>query len=53
MGQVEVRLSAMTTDVMQDKLVISDVTLEDIPQIIALDEEITGISKPELWYSHS
>lgn len=33
-------------------LVISDVRLEDIPQIIAIDEKITQISKPELWYTY-
>jgi len=36
----------------EDKILIGDVRLEDIPQIIALDAEITKISKPELWYSY-
>ncbi len=42
----------MTKVVAQDDIEICDVALEDIPQIIALDEEITKISKPELWYSY-
>lgn len=52
MDVVQVGRSAMSAEVAQESLIISDVTLEDIPQIIALDEEITGISKPELWYSY-
>jgi len=33
-------------------VVICDVRLSDIPQIISIDEEITGVAKPELWYSY-
>lgn len=31
---------------------IADVQLDDVPQIIAIDEQITGIAKPELWYAY-
>ena len=31
---------------------IGDVRLENLPEIIALDTAITGISKPELWYAY-
>lgn len=31
---------------------ITPVKPEDVPAIVAIDLEITGISKPELWYSH-
>ena len=31
---------------------IADVCLNDIPQIIELDEAITKIAKPELWYTY-
>lgn len=31
---------------------IGDVQLEDVPQIIGIDAQITGMSKPELWYAY-
>jgi GNAT superfamily N-acetyltransferase len=31
---------------------IDNIQLEDVPEVVKIDEQITGIAKPELWYAY-
>jgi GNAT superfamily N-acetyltransferase len=33
-------------------LTIDNIRLDDVPEVISIDEQITGIAKPELWYAY-